>query len=403
MLKLFKSKQTNAVRVGVRKSGNTLHFDYEVSGPWREAFNLTGIKGWFAGLSAGEYRYYCTYEQSVEDIPDSIAILPLLGNVMPIAWFYGATIYVDDIDKDYLDSLESVRIGLGTMYPDKSLSARIIAKKVTRNRIGDPKHPPLVLYSGGVDAVFSMLSYRNVEPTLVTLWGADIFFNNEDVWQSVSQSNAAMASTFGAGYTTIKTTFRFCVNYEKLDPLIRRYGGQGWWHGCQHSIAMLAIAAPLAWLRGSRAVVVASSYSAKDLHPTPCGSHPNVDGVYRFFDCQCVHHEFTVDRQDKVKFICEQSRQLDRKIPLRVCWEVLDGKNCCVCDKCMRTIFAIWAERADPQDFGFQLDAARMEKMMAAIESGKVQKNAFWSPITQKLKLLEHKSDATVALLRVFD
>ena len=41
---------------------------------------------------------------------------------------------------------------------------------------------------------------------------------------------------------------------------------------------------------------------------------------------------------------------------LRVCWESAGGSNCCHCEKCLRTILAIYAEGADPRDFGFDYE-----------------------------------------------
>lgn len=392
----------NKIALRCRKAGRRISIDYDVSGPWSEAFNLKGITGWFANVGMGEHGFYCEYEEDIESVPDGIAIIPMLANLAPIAWLYNATVELDEIDADCLSSLEDVRFGYAAMYPMFDLQWRVEAKAITKNRIGHPKSPPLVLFSGGVDAVFSMLGYRPIRPTILTIWGADMFFSDEPNWRRTSEANRALAERFGVTYTSLKSSFRFFMNYTVLDQRLSEIGGS-YWHDFQYGIGLLGLAAPLAWQRGTRTVVISSSYSSKDAYRVRCGSDPTLDAVFRFFDCQCQHYEYTVNRQDKVAFICSQARLMREKIPLRVCFTNLDGTNCCKCDKCMRTIFAIYAEGCDPRDFNFPIDKAKSQEMIAAMASGAIQRTVFWKPITHRLRQMKKQPRLVAELLAQFD
>lgn len=51
--------------------------------------------------------------------------------------------------------------------------------------------------------------------------------------------------------------------------------------------------------------------------------------------------------------ICQKAKQLHINPELRICWESTGGKNCCLCEKCIRTILEIYIEGGNPAQFGF--------------------------------------------------
>jgi hypothetical protein len=272
------------------------------------------------------------------------------------------------------------------MYPKLKFTGNLIARRPTENYIRQPKSPPLVLFSGGVDAMFSLLGNRALKPTILTIWGSDIFFDDDGGWNKVSALNRKVAGDFGVSYDTIKSSFRFFQHYPTLDKLVKPLVGDNWWHGFQHGIGLLGLAAPLAWVRKTGTVVISSTYSWKDRQFSCCASDPSIDTALRFFDCACQHYDFTVSRQEKVAFICEEASRRDHDIPVRVCWTNTVGDNCCACDKCMRTIFGIYAEGADPRRFGFDLTEAKIDGIVASIAAGRVVRTPFWHDIIAKLK-----------------
>lgn len=67
-----------------------------------------------------------------------------------------------------------------------------------------------------------------------------------------------------------------------------------------------------------------------------------------------VHDGYEFNRQMKVHNIIFFSKSTRKKISLRVCWESEGGSNCCHCEKCFRTILAVYAEGENPNDYGFE-------------------------------------------------
>lgn len=378
--------QENLMHVTPHIEGDMLRISYRVSGPWTEAFNLERPAGRLAPVSGGIYDFFCQYGTDISDVPASIAVIPFLCNVMPVAWLYDATVHVEEVDRDFAQSLGNVREGYAAVYPWLNFSGRLEGRQV-RNDVGRPQSPPLIFFSGGVDAAFSMLGNRALSPTLLTIWGADIFFREAEPWQKVEAANRRTAQDFGVGFESIKSSFRLFLNTDVLDRAFSStiYHWASWWPNFQFGIGLLGLAAPLAWVRKSRTIIISSSISKADSRRIYSASDPMTDMALRFAGCQCQHYDFTIDRQQKIAFICEQARLLDQPIALRVCWQS-SGENCGLCEKCMRTFFAILAEGSDPGQFGFRMDDDILEKITGLIAAGTVKPNLFWDDLIQKLR-----------------
>jgi hypothetical protein len=379
-------KRANRIAVRTRIEGRRIHSEYDIAGPWRDAFNVDGIAGWFAEVGGGVHDFFVEYEDDVSSVPPGIAVVPLLCSLLPIAWLHDAEVSAPELDEQFLDSVKHVRNAYAAQYPEFAFGGVLTAERVVANSIGRPRSGPLILFSGGVDAVFSALGNRAVTPTLATVWGADLFFKQREAWTRVRAQNQALAESLGLGFTTIAASFRLFLNSAVLNPRFGQPVGDNWWHGFQYGIGLLGLAAPLAWVRGADHVMISSSYSAGDPAVTRCASDPVIDSALRFGGVSCRHYDFTVTRQQKLAFICAEARRLGRGIPLRVCWEAGSGRNCCLCEKCMRTIFGIYAEDADPNEFGFALTDDVVNAITKKLGGGGLKDSAFLAAIVAKLR-----------------
>lgn len=397
--------RANRISVRTKIDGRRIGAEYDIAGPWRDAFNVDGITGWFAEVGDGVHDFFAEYDEDVSAVPPSIAVVPLLCNLLPIAWLHDADVVVPELDEQFLDNIKHVRNAYAAQYPEFTFGGSLSAGRVVRNAVNRPRSAPLILFSGGVDAVFSALGNRALTPTLVTVWGSDLFFKQREAWNRVRTQNQSLAESLGLGFTTIATSFRLFLNYAVLNPRFGQKVDDNWWHGFQYGIGLLGLVAPLAWVRGADHVMISSSYSAGDPSVTRCASDPVIDSALRFAGISCRHYEFTVTRQQKLSFICEEARRLKRRIPLRVCWEVANGRNCCLCEKCMRTIFGIYAEDADPNEFGFALTDDVVNTITGKLSSGGVKDSAFLAAIVAKLRARKTRWTETpqvAALLAAF-
>jgi hypothetical protein len=90
-----------------------------------------------------------------------------------------------------------------------------------------------------------------------------------------------------------------------------------------------------------------------------------------------VHDGYEFNRQAKLHNITCYSKKNNIEIPLRVCWQSQGGNNCCSCEKCLRTIFGIYAEHSEPREFGFKYedgDLAKMSKKLKYSDSPMIGK-----------------------------
>lgn len=99
-------------------------------------------------------------------------------------------------------------------------------------------------------------------------------------------------------------------------------------------------------------VYIASTNCPEDGHVS-CASHPTIDNKISFFGCSVIHDGFNANRQDKSESFVEFCNKSGKPLKLHVCYETQDGNNCSNCEKCLRTIFGIIAEKDDANKYGF--------------------------------------------------
>lgn len=319
--------------------GNGVKFSYEVSGAWQESFSA---------------RRECIMEYSMDlrALPGSVAIVPFLANLLPMAWVYDAEIIVPACDADFYDSIEAFKQGYRKMYPTMTFGGKLTVAALEKNAPAD-QHGAAAFFSGGVDAFHTLTCHAKEKPTLITLWGADIKLGDTLGWQRVEALLKDTAAAFETDYVTIRSGFRGFLNEGVLSEKVA-HSGDGWWHGFQHGLGIIAHAAPVAYLLGKKTVYIASSHTAGDIANLTCASDPTIDNYIRFCGCQVSHDGYDFTRQAKLHHITRFSKETGKKIPLRVCWESAGGSNCCHCEKCFRTILGIYAEGFDPREFGFE-------------------------------------------------
>ena len=138
-------------------------------------------------------------------------------------------------------------------------------------------------------------------------------------------------------------------------------------------------------------IKIAATYDASERDRQTCASDPIIDEKMRFCGCKVYHDGFEKTRTDKVRQIVRFAEKNHVNIRLRVCWEQITGENCCICEKCGRTIFAIYAVGGKPEDFGFVLTPQKKAKILENIRLGKIYRNKFWDEIRRALT--ERKED----------
>lgn len=367
----------NIIRlVAIQKEKGKIVYKYNIQGEWEKVFRKNR-------------EFFIEYDIDVSDVPDSILAVPFLANILPIAWVYDAEIQLDEIDKDFIECIDEVKRAYVEMYSKILFKGRIKLNKIRKNDFVGEENKSLLFFSGGVDATSSLINVRQEKPMLCTLWGSDIFFQDTDGWNNVQSQVIKTASTFELPYTFIKTSFRPILNYDVLNNEIAKPNHENWWHGFQHGIAIIAHAAPIAYLNRMNKIYIAATKSLKSSEDFTCASTPTIDNNIKFCGASVLHEGVENSRSDKIRKICRYSKTNNKKLKLRVCWITRSGDNCCKCEKCGRTLLSILAEGYSPNDFGFDMDAEKYNVLLDLIKEKKINiPYKYWGDIISKFSCM---------------
>lgn len=331
---------------------NKIEYRFSVDNTLKEYFNP-------------EHKFVIEYffdgqELDITSAPSAVLAIPFVCNVLPIIWLTDSILLVNEIDEDFYDSIIEFKKGYISMFPDAVFRGTLHANKIVKCTCGNRnrgKSRTASFFSGGLDATTTVLRHLDESPTLISVWGSDIDFENANGWNRVDKAICETADIFQLHHVVIHSSFR---KFDKEGELEKAFGARlhdGWWHGVKHGIGLLGHAAPLAWLYGITSVYIASSNCETDGKVT-CASHPSIDSYVRFCNSKVVHDGFEMSRQDKVAYVVQYHRNHpENKILLHVCWQSQDGNNCCHCEKCYRTMVAIWTEGGNPKDFGLDVES----------------------------------------------
>ena len=282
---------------------NTINYKYNVSGEWKKYFNL-------------EYEFFIQYSIDISSIPQSIAVIPLLANLLPVAWVCNAEIVLPICDKAFYESIDAIKEGYSNMFPTIEFKGNIKTKEIEENHPGN-ENGTVAFFSGGVDAFNTLVNHTEEHPTLLTLWGADVKHHDEQGWHKIVKHLKDTSEKFNVDYVTAKTSFRMFLNEKALDNLIAKSEDQ-WYHGFQCGIGIICHAAPICYVMHKDTIYFASSYTANDVYTS--ATDPTIDNHVHFGDTCVIHDGYDFSRQMKIHNLVEYTKKTGKNIPLRVCW-----------------------------------------------------------------------------------
>lgn len=295
------------------------------------------------------------------EVPESIAVVPAVANLLPFAWVYDCVLSVGSLDETFYEAIPDIKHGYANMLSKLDLKGSLDVGSIVDNRGDRPCGSPLLLFSGGVDAWCTLIRHIDEQPHLVSVWGADIRCENTTGWSLVDAHSKEVAGSFDISYSFVKSNLRDMINYRALDNSLElRTAGYNWWHDVQHGIGLLSLTVPLAYETGAPRTYIASSFYAGDRGKYTCASDPTIDNHFAAGPMNGFHDGYELTRQDKIQTIVDYSLETGSPINLRVCFHVQSGRNCCRCEKCGRTLLGIFAAGGDPRAFGFEYSFAKL-------------------------------------------
>lgn len=79
------------------------------------------------------FSYWVEYDQNMESVPQSIAVIPFLCDILPIIWVADVELVVPELDEDYYNSIDVTRNAYINMYPNISFKGKITCGKIIKN------------------------------------------------------------------------------------------------------------------------------------------------------------------------------------------------------------------------------------------------------------------------------
>lgn len=363
-------------------SNGRIHYSYEVNGGWKSVFRRTPF--------VIDYIVPTGEKLDLTLVPEGVLLIPFLANLLPISWICDAVIEIDEIDKNFYECLELVKKGYEDMYPMVDFKGGLKVKRIvdySKKVKGSTEPKVAMFFSAGVDSFDTFIRHRNEEVTFLTIWGSDVSFDDHDGWNAMRSRIDFVKSKFDISSIAIKSTFRQSFDEGFLSALVKKTG-ESWWYGFQHGIGLIGHAAPIAFARELGKLYIASTFSLKVTEKHRCASDPTIDNHVRFANCQTVHDGYDCSRDEKVQNIVDYAMKTGVYFPLHVCWQTAGGLNCSQCEKCSRTILAIYAAGGDPTLFGFDPTKVSKDAVMAECMKFPQRKNfeVYYAPIAAKLR-----------------
>lgn len=363
----------------VRK-GNIIYCNFKCSGKVGEYFT--------------ENTFYLHHSENVEKVPKSILIIPVLANIAPVAWIAGADIYVNEIDEEFLEALETIKNSFKSMYPKHCFNGTIIfnTKRINKDY---GKEKCGLFFSGGVDSLTSYIRNRKEQPILITVWGADISLKKREFWNKVKNDITQFTNDHNIKTVYLKSNFRSFLNEKNLYKFSRN-GLKNWWVSVQHGLGLVGLSAPLTYKKGIKKVYFASTpLISKDnkLSFVAWGSHPSIENNLKWGETEVELDGIELNRFEKLGIIANYLRDLNYDLKLRVCWKSNNESNCSTCEKCARTMAMLLIKGLNPSKHGFNMDNSLLQRMKSNKRFFvKINKHQ-WTMIQHKISEIIHNVD----------
>ncbi len=328
--------------ITVSENGRKVEYDYSVSKDIEKYFRV-------------ENPFYVRYDQDISDTPKSLLIIPLLSNLMPMSWFVGFDVHIEECDKTFDNSLKALKNQFHIFFPDKPLTGELHIKTLVPNKI-DGENTSL-LFSGGLDSYDSLIRNLKKDPYLISIHGADVEIADTVRWNKFVQFNNEENILNHERLFYIESNLREFYTY-RVDLLTNL----GWWGGIQHGMALLGVLAPLTYKYGITDVRIAASATYEVSYSW--GSSPKIDENMKWANTLVTHDGYDQRRTDKIDNVVDFVKTHDQNLKLRVCFaEERSGYNCSKCHKCQRTMLSLILSNADPKEYGFDVPKDLYERL----------------------------------------
>jgi len=267
------------------------------------------------------------YDFNVENIPDSIAIIPFIGIFLTATFITETKIYIDEIDKNFYEQLPLIKDTLSkSSHYEFNRIGQIISNKLIDNKYIIDESKNILLFSLGIDSFYSFLKLENNISDLVYIEGADIPLSNEKGLIEISNRITGIANKSNKIKHTIKSNFRIAHDENYFNNLNSNSGD--YFQDLFHGPAYLCLVSVLAFHLKAKTIIISGSESPK--LGLPCASNKKSDELFKFASSNTINYGENIYRYDKTIFISNYPITYNSIHP---CY--YSENNCSICEKCL--------------------------------------------------------------------
>lgn len=304
---------------------------------------------------------YIEYDLDISKVPLSILCIPAISGVIMLAWHIGADVYVEELDKVYLNSLGKIKTVMRDWYPRLPFS-EIHVGRVISNRTSGQGYG--MLFSGGIDSMATYIRHRDKKPNLIHC------IVREELLKTSRRHLINFADSENVGINFITTNINDVID----ERLLTAQFGVSWFAQINHGTLFTGLCAPLTVGSNIGTLLIASTYTREFNYPW--GSHPLIDNSISWNGCNTIHDGFEQSRQQKIRLLKSYVESHDDQIVLDTLAIIPDhcfsdfgstrrAKDVCgkceAClhskgEKCLYNITGLVLENIDPNKCGFNVD-----------------------------------------------
>ena len=307
------------------------------------------------------------YDRSIESVPEGVAPIPVLAQLLPVAWAAGADVTVPVLDERFAEAIPRVRRALCEMHD--FLEGGSVT--VERRERYDPDHDDGcgLLFTGGVDSTASYVRHQDREPTLIAIRGWTITPDerDDDAWEAMRSRLTTFAERRSLETAFVESNMLRFLDHPLLLAHYKRHVDGAWYSSVGHGLGLTGLCAPLAYVGGMADLYVAATHwEGIDL---AWGSRPDVDDAVAWSGTDCHHDGYHLTRQERIDRIAAYVDASSTPLSLHTCNERFDT-NCGRCEKCYRTAVGLRLAGVDPNELDYRFDDADYDAIRRAFENG---------------------------------
>lgn len=322
------------------------------------------------------------YSVDVSDVPESVLTIPVLAQVCPLAWFQQADVYARTVDSTFYRSLLDVRSALLDMYPDLMQGGEIYFENRDERTVEFERDGTGLLFTGGVDSMFSFLRLRDENLSLINVNGWALRNDEHEKWHQMQQYLGEFSETHGVEDAYVRTNVLSFLRNVMLIAYSDPYVDGAWYSSVSHGLGLPGLCAPLAYATGISDLYMAATHW--DTASFPWGSRPSIVENVAWVGTTNHHDGYEYTRQERIEAIADYVAKADDALTLLTCSKEV-SENCGRCEKCCRTAVGMSIAGLDPNEHGLDLSPETFAHARSQLENGnwKLSENEklFWRDV----------------------